>query len=136
MSRLSAAQEFLGLFCTMLIKKSNKTTQNTVLALDWIIYFILAAFSHISDNSDSFSSKTLLILEATDFRFIRQSEINTFAINKALLILMSYFLQKRILKEGLFFNIAQIVSAIHFTVYLKLKNIREGTKMFYAAESF
>ena len=118
-------------------KKSNKTTQNTVLALgDWIIYFILAAFSHILDNSDSFSSKTLLILEATDFRFIRQSEINTFAINKALLILMSYFLQKRILKEGLFFNIAQIVSAIHFTVYLKLKNIRERTKMFYAAESF
>ncbi len=38
-------------------------------------YFILEALSHILAIKDSLSSNILLILDATDFRFIRHSEI-------------------------------------------------------------
>ncbi len=39
-------------------------------------YFILEALSQILAIKDSLSSKILLILDATDFRFIRHSETN------------------------------------------------------------
>jgi hypothetical protein len=43
-------------------------------------YFILEALSQIWAIKDSLSSNILLILDATDFRFIRHSENKNFII--------------------------------------------------------